>query len=216
MRLIRLVATVALLGALPLGTALASNTPPAGSFQGCPSKGVGGDPDLNVLKNRAAQVDQPQSMTVAQINALPFPPGVAKVNRAAWPQGAKAKISPYEQKGAFVVGYLKGVRQEGPEATNCGSLSLHDYHLWLVDTAADSKAKSIVVEITPRWRGSNPGWKLSVLTHLASQGARFRITGWLMLDQDHPEQIGKTREGLWEIHPITKIEVFSGGKWVEL
>lgn len=214
MRLTRLVAIVALLGALHFGTVLASQTPSAGSFQGCPPKGVGGDPDLNVLKNRAAQVGHPEPMTVAQINALP--PGVVKVNRAAWPQATKTKISPYEQKGVVATGYLKGVRQEGKEATNCDLPSLNDYHLWLVDSAADSKSKSSVVEITPRWRASNPGWKLSVLTRLVNQGAKFRITGWLMFDQDHPEQVGKTRAGLWEIHPITKIEVFSGGKWVEL
>jgi hypothetical protein len=32
---------------------------------------------------------------------------------------------------------------------------------------------------------------------------------------EHPEQIGQFRATLWEIHPITRIEVFTGGKWVE-
>jgi hypothetical protein len=51
---------------------------------------------------------------------------------------------------------------------------------------------------------------------LAQQDAKVRITGCLMFDTDHPDQIGKTRGGLWEMHPITKIEVFSGGRWIEL
>jgi hypothetical protein len=42
------------------------------------------------------------------------------------------------------------------------------------------------------------------------------MTGWLMFDTDHPDQIGKTRGGRWEIHPITTIEVFSGGRGIEL
>jgi expansin (peptidoglycan-binding protein) len=28
--------------------------------------------------------------------------------------------------------------------------------------------------------------------------------------------LNKYRETLWEVHPITKIEVFKGGKWVNL
>ena len=74
----------------------------------------------------------------------------------------------------------------------------------------------MVAEVTPRWLGSNPGWRVRILTRLVQQHAKFRLTGWLMLDPEHPDQIGKTRGGLWEIHPMTKIEVFSGGRWVEL
>ena len=45
---------------------------------------------------------------------------------------------------------------------------------------------------------------------------QVRISGWLMLDQEHPEQIGKTRGTLWEIHPITRIEVKDANGWREL
>jgi len=37
-----------------------------------------------------------------------------------------------------------------------------------------------------------------------------------MMDPEHPDQVGKTRKTLWEIHPVLKIEVFSGGQWREL
>jgi hypothetical protein len=37
-----------------------------------------------------------------------------------------------------------------------------------------------------------------------------------MLDPEHPEQLGKTRGTLWEIHPIMKMEVERGGRWVDL
>jgi hypothetical protein len=40
------------------------------------------------------------------------------------------------------------------------------------------------------------GYRLHLTT------TEVRIRGWLMLDQEHPEQIGKTRGTLWEIHPI--------------
>jgi hypothetical protein len=74
----------------------------------------------------------------------------------------------------------------------------------------------VVVEITPRWLAANDGWRLQTFKRLAEQRAKVRITGWLMFDPQHPDQIGKTRGGLWEVHPITKIEVFSDGRWIEL
>jgi hypothetical protein len=55
-----------------------------------------------------------------------------------------------------------------------------------------------------------------IATKLAWQYARIRITGWHLYDQEHPEQIGKFRATLWEIHPIMKIEFFMGGTRKEL
>ena len=43
-----------------------------------------------------------------------------------------------------------------------------------------------------------------------------RISGWLFFDSEHGHDLGKRRTTLWEIHPITKIEVFKGGKWISL
>jgi hypothetical protein len=38
-----------------------------------------------------------------------------------------------------------------------------------------------------------------------------RISGWLMMDPEHPDQIGNTRGTIWEIHPIMQIEVQESG-----
>jgi len=61
-----------------------------------------------------------------------------------------------------------------------------------------------------------PGWTKAKLTALATSKSRVRVSGWILMDPEHPDQVGKTRATLWEIHPIVKIEVFSGGKWREL
>jgi hypothetical protein len=42
-----------------------------------------------------------------------------------------------------------------------------------------------------------------------------RISGWILLDPEHPDQVGKTRATIWEIHPVMKIEVSTGGMWRE-
>jgi hypothetical protein len=43
-----------------------------------------------------------------------------------------------------------------------------------------------------------------------------RISGWLMFDPAHPNHLGRYRSTLWEVHPITKIDVFDGSEWEEL
>jgi hypothetical protein len=42
------------------------------------------------------------------------------------------------------------------------------------------------------------------------------MTGWLTFDQEHNEQVGKTRGTLWEVHPVTRVQVLEDGKWVML
>jgi hypothetical protein len=37
-----------------------------------------------------------------------------------------------------------------------------------------------------------------------------------MLDPEHRNHLGKYRETLWEVHPITEIEVQQQGQWVAL
>jgi len=201
---------------ISIGTAPAAMAPQPGDFQGCPEPGQGGDPDLNRLKNRSAQVSTTEPMTVAQINALPMPLEALRGKRATWPTSTRQEITPLEQTGVMVEAFLIGVKQEGPDTTNCRRQDLHDYHIWIVDARDQTRAESVVVEITPRWLAANDGWRLQTFKRLAQQRANVRITGWLMFDPQHPDQIGKTRGGLWEVHPITKIEVFSGGSWIEL
>ncbi len=204
---------MALLVCLP---AAASQAPPAGDFHNCPAAGISGDAVLNSLKNRASEVGQPRTMNVADIERLPAPRAATRKKRERWPPSAARVVAPLEKEGVTVEGFLVGVRQEGKEATNCDARDLHDFHTWIVASAGEGKADSFVAEVTPRWRASNSGWRLKTLERLARQHARVRLTGWLLFDQEHPEQIGKTRATLWEIHPVTKIEVFSAGHWREL
>jgi hypothetical protein len=43
-----------------------------------------------------------------------------------------------------------------------------------------------------------------------------RFSGWLLFDPEHKNHLGRFRQTLWEIHPITKIEVSTDGEWVDL
>jgi hypothetical protein len=94
-----------------------------------------------------------------------------------------------------------------------------------------------VIEPTPRSK-RHAGWTPAAAKAIAvrrspssprneAAAARVRVTGFLMLDPVHPSHIrgkctsncaGKRffRATLWEIHPVTRIEVFRNGTWVDL
>ena len=200
---------------LPIGVS-ASVSPQPGAFNNCRTSGSKPEKaTLNRLKNRSAQFVDARQMTAAEVNALPTSPN--------------SKVNELQSHMIFVEGFLVAIKQQGAESPNCegtGSV-MTDNHLWLVDSADQvdltntqtirkSKAASTVVEITPRWRAANPGWRIAAIQKHIDAKAKFRITGWLMLDPEHPDQIGQTRGSLWEIHPITKIEFLNGSTWVEL
>ena len=97
---------------------------------------------------------------------------------------------------------LLGFKQEGPESPNCYEDDLHDFHMWMgSETASTAKARtalrdeSVVVEPTPRMQEKHPSWTKENLQTIV--GKRIRVTGWLMFDSEHPNQIGKTRATLF-------------------
>ncbi len=124
------------------------------------------------------------------------------------------------EDGIALVGYVLGAKQSGAESPNCGSETDRDWHVWIgndkPEIGANPKtlrSNSVVVEPTPRTIRANRTWNLKTLLKLSKQGAKVRITGWVMYDPEHPSEIGKTRGTIWEVHPVTKIEVWNGGVW---
>jgi hypothetical protein len=118
-----------------------------------------------------------------------------------------------------VVGYIVAVKKQSGgdgEATNChfNTTNFVDVHVALVETLGDGEKESIVVEPTPRFYGQHPTWIFSKLNDLDDSPDPVRISGWLLLDPVHKNHLKKLRKTLWEIHPITKIEVFKNGVWV--
>jgi hypothetical protein len=130
--------------------------------------------------------------------------------------------------------------QKVGESPNCHSWAERDtdWHMALVADPGETEERAVVVEPTPRTKRANPGWTVQAAEALAIRrspssprneaGApKVRVTGWLLLDPVHPTHIrghcssqcaAKTfyRATLWEVHPVTKIEVFRNGLWVDL
>jgi len=189
----------------------------------CPPEGKGGDPIANRLKNREAAPTSFQEMDVPQFLASFAPDMHTPKNRAEFTAPQKEAIEPQEQKGIALTGYLLTANKGAVDAANCNDKKRRNFHLWIgkipehyKDLAKKARAKAVIVALTPFWQSQHPTWRLHDLEKLAKQGAMVRISGWAFYYPEHSDELGKTRGTLWEVHPVTRIEVWIGGGWREL
>lgn len=177
----------------------------ATSIGDCPPGGCGGgDPKLNELKNRTDAPSSPEARTISQIVALKQP--------KKWTSGQdRSSLKPDEGTPVVVEAYLVHAKNAGVESCNCymQGKANNDIHMNLTQKQGQTPDESVVAEITPRPHPS--GWTMTKLTSLYTQDAFVRVTGWLLFDSEHVTRSGGPRATLWEIHPVTKIEVCSGG-----
>jgi hypothetical protein len=187
-------------------------------FEGCGPEGSQPDYVLNRLKDR---IDEGKYISVpwSVIAKLPWPRRVGYRFRNQWTQGERDEVTAYEGAAVRVDGYLAGYRLEIPEPPNCYSTEPRhkDFHMWLTETTHQAVADAIVVELTPRVRVGHSGWTEERLAALVATQVPVRVSGWLMLDQMHPESVRRNRRTLWEVHPIMQLEwKQANGQWVSL
>jgi hypothetical protein len=198
----------------------APKPPPVDSvFKGCGPAGSQPDYALNLRKNRVDTAAGYLAVPFQVVARLPWPRQAALRFRNQWARGERSSVARYEGAAVQVVGYMMGFKLEIPEPPNCyaSDPDTKDYHIWLTLRAHENRKRSVVVEITPRVRVSHPGWTEAKLRALVDSQIPVRVSGWLMLDQMHPEQVNKHRITLWEIHPITRLERLArDSSWVTL
>jgi hypothetical protein len=185
----------------------------------CGATGDGGDTVTNRRKNRTDVAAQYHEVTWSALQALPYP--VAARSLTDWTPEQLAQIQPFQGIPVSVVGFIAKIKVEdrgSGESTNCHFTNSDevDWHIPLVEQQGDGEATAIVVETTPRVRQLHPNWTAAVLAPWVNSGSPVRISGWTMLDPEHRAHLGKFRSTLWEIHPITRFEVFKDGQWVNL
>ena len=211
----------------------------------CGPTGDGVDDGTNLHKNRADVPATSHFISLDAIRSLNDTAFWGFTNRKnpAWPALAATHIDPYEGTPVTVEGYFEIVKPQSGgsgESPNChGSDELDtDWHVAFVANPGETEEQAVVVEPTPRSKRANPLWspdaaKLLAIRHSPSdtrheaQAPRMRVTGFLMFDPVHPSHIRGNckancasknffRATLWEIHPVTKIEVQKNGAWVDL
>lgn len=188
--------------------------------QTCGAGGNGGDTGTNRLKNRIDTTATFNPVTFGAIATLAYPADLPST-RANWLASHTAAITPSEGVAVTLTGFLVALKvQNGGsgETTNCRMtrVSEVDWHMAIAESAGDGEAESIVVETTPRVRRSHPLWTESRLRPWVDSDDPVRISGWLMMDPQHRNHLGRYRNTLWEIHPVTRIEVRRNGQWVSL
>jgi hypothetical protein len=177
----------------------------------------GGDTGTNRLKNRTDSPASYHAVALEAIRDLPYPATTQK-SRLDWPPESLAVVLRMEGPPVQVVGYLVAVKTEGSETTNCfmTRVSETDWHMAITVEVGQGEEESVVVETTPRIRINHAKWTRGRLTPWIDGSRPVRISGWLMFDPFHRNHLGTFRKTLWEVHPITKIEVWQDDAWVDL
>lgn len=200
-------------------------TPVVGTFRSpvrnltCGPEGDGGDRATNRLKNRTDIPSSYRAVAFDAIADLEYP-ATRSTSRMNWPADSLAVIEQYEGVPVQVVGYLVAIKpQRGSgESVNCHMTrsSETDWHIAIVEEPGQGEEDAIVVEPTPRIRVNHPKWTVARIDDWLDSSDPVRISGWLMFDPSHRNHLGRYRTTLWEIHPVTRIEVWLNGEWVDV
>jgi hypothetical protein len=206
---------------------------PMGSTS-CGISGNGGaETWQNEAKNNFCAPDPPKPITIPEMvqlqttvqqnQTIPFGnPRQHPLTSSAGPaKDRTALVALGEGSQVVLQGYVSVARQEGAESVNCGSNvpnepDYHDIHISIVQNASDSECSGAVVEMTPHHRPTE--WTPTNVEAVAKAHLLVRVTGQLMFDSSHTPCVNgsavkgdPSRVSLWEIHPIYKFEVCSGG-----
>jgi len=179
------------------------------------------DKGTNLLKNRTDIPTSYHLVTWRAIGELFYPTPSPK-SRADF---TAAQIEPIEKvEGAAVqmVGFVAAIKPQksSSESCNCSMQGekATDWHIAIVEHPGEGEATSIVVEPTPRIKKNHPKWTKANLEPWQDTDVPVRISGWLLFDPQHRNHLKRFRRTLWEIHPVTKIEVWDTDTetWVDM
>ena len=222
--------------ATKVSTAWARPAPQTASFHragfpACGPGGDGGDSLTNLRKNRTDEPSQYHLVTIDAMLNLPYPKN-HKPQRTTWPAADLQVIAQVEGTAVSFTGFIASQRgiivEDAQNSSNGESTNCHatddpgvDWHMTVVKGKNDPKSAGIVVETTPRVRSNGHPWTPAMLAAAIANRDSVRISGWLMYDPEHFAQTTNydpaqppspnalmVRATLWEVHPVTKIEVF--------
>lgn len=221
--------TAAALRSLPRNSPLRVPRGRAETFQQCAPEGSGtrNDPELNLRKNRidAGSYIDVELSAIAMTRPTPRRDHARRGDLTPQQRDSVAVFEglPLRTRGFLTVDRrpiraVLGAEEMAGESTNCGEAGGLDFHLWMTPSGGQDRSHAVVVEMTPRVRGSHPGWTVARLREVARRGLPVRVSGWLMFDQEHVGQLhevvrrngtvqNQTRATLWEIHPVMELEV---------
>jgi hypothetical protein len=181
-----------------------------GGEEVCAAVGNSSDPKMIKLNSQKNRIDIPEATAYIPVDweALKGLPSTSPNDL----QGAPVMVSGY-------LSHRINVEDKAPgESTNCNLVNEDevDWHIYLTSSPNQAISQAIIVETTPRTRPLHT-WDRSVLDGLVNTNNQVRISGWLIYDLQHVGEIGTQRATVWEVHPVTRIEVSDGsGGWKDI
>ena len=181
-----------------------------GGEEVCAAVGNSSDPKMIKLNSQKNRIDIPEATAYIPVDweALKGLPSTSPDDL----QGAPVMVSGY-------LSHRINVEDKAPgESTNCNLVNEDevDWHIYLTSSPNQAISQAIIVETTPRTRPLHT-WDRSVLDGLVNTNNQVRISGWLIYDLQHVGEIGTQRATVWEVHPVTRIEVSDGsGGWKDI
>jgi hypothetical protein len=215
----------------PVTPAACIETSVPANWNVCPATGSGGMyAQAYVQKNRTHVPCTYTPITVDDMLALEALPQSVRALPDTDPREQYLKTE--ESKTVMLQGFLALAKDGGQEGVNCKSNTRLDTHMELVDTDAQdpktNRGRHVIAEITPWFHEAVPSWSTQALSQFASYIADYkapaeknpptpvRVYGYLFFDEAHATGATSWRGTAWEVHPITKIEVFENGAWKEV
>lgn len=197
----------------------------------CPATGSGGMyAKAYVQKNRTQVPCTYSPMTLGDMLALESLPKAVRALPDTDPQAQYLKAE--ETKAVVLEGFLALTKDGGQEGVNCNSNTRLDTHMELVDDNTEdprtNRSRHVVAEVTPWFHDAVPAWSTQNLGQYASYisdykapaeknpPTKIRVYGYLFFDEAHATGARSWRGTAWEVHPITKIEIFQNGSWQEI
>lgn len=158
-------------------------------------------------KNRVAIPSRYEPLTFAEF--LTLPPLPAEYTASDWDL-----VRSHTQRSVRVEGYIAEVIPT-MDGTTYGHLPAEgDFHLHLREMRQSGcfppgpRGEQLVAEVTPHFQPPKTRWSYDALLDLCQRQVRVRLSGWLLHDYQHVQDVGVWRASAWEIHPVTKIEVW--------
>lgn len=149
--------------------------------------------------------------------------GVSFGTPAAVPLDRKVFVDLGEGTVVSFTGYIfhaKVANKSSGEAVNCKRKNEenNDLHLDMIETKTEvDPCQKITAEVSPHFRPES--WNVDSFEDLEEKKIKVRLTGHLLFDASHGSCLDSDegyRASSWEIHPVYRVEVYVGKKWIDL
>ena len=164
---------------------------------------------MRAMKDRREAPANPAPVSLAAFDSLPY-------------RRPLAEYAPIERRAVVIEGYVKHMLR-APDG---------DMHLEVTGAPPEGGTLPYVTaEITPQWHRGAARWSFENLraafrsasggdaTRWGEPARRVRLSGWLMYDYqfetrrpDLTRDPSLEREGGWELHPVTRIEIWDDAR----